>query len=50
MGLHIFRIWGMKIFWQVGIFLSMKNIGRFAVQMRVKYVFYVQFNKCVNSF
>ena len=32
MGSHIFGIWGVRIFWQVGI-LGMKNIGRFAVQI-----------------
>ena len=29
MGSHIFGIWGVRIFWQVGI-LGIKNIGRFA--------------------
>ena len=31
MGWHIFGIWGVIIFWQVGI-LGIKNTGRFAVQ------------------
>ena len=31
-GRIFFRVWGVRIFWQVGI-LGIKNIGRFVVQI-----------------
>ena len=35
MGSHIFEIWGLRIFWQVGS-LGIKNIGRFAYKYESK--------------
>ena len=37
----------MRIFWQVGILKCGTICG---TNMRVEYVFYIQFNKCVKSF
>ena len=49
---HIF--WGFgeggRIFWQIGIWCIKKYRTIFGTKMRVKYMFYIQFNKCVNSF
>ena len=50
MGSHIFGIWGVRIFWQVGILGILKYRTICGTKMKVKYVFYIQFNKCVNSF
>ena len=50
MGTHIFGIWGRKIFWQVGSLCIKKYRTICSTKMRVKYVFHIHFNKCVNPF
>ena len=46
---HIFRIWGVEIFCQVGS-IKPKYRTICGPKMRIKYVFYIQFNKCDNPF
>ena len=50
MGSHIFGIRRVRIFWQVGILGVKKYRTICGTNMRVTYVFYMQFIKCVNSF
>ena len=45
MGSHIFEILGVRIFWQVGS-LGLKKFRTICGgEVRVKYVFYIQFSK-----
>ena len=45
-----FRDLGVRIFWQVGSLGIKKYRAIWGTKIRVKYVFYIHFNKCVTPF
>ena len=47
---RIFLGFGVRIIWQVGSFGIKKYRTICGTKIRVKYVFYIHFNKCVNPF